>query len=245
MKYFKNLLKNKNYKAIIFSIVFYLVGCVCFYINFNSIIKNDIQYNGLNDSVLTGNFIIDIISRSNWGMVIIGIINIYTGLIFAPRNYKGSQDDEDYVVKSSGDYIEIKYKAREFVVKKETFNPCDLFFKDKNGKFVSMTTGYQIYNYVMNEYKEKTEKEIKECNTIGMNDVITKFSNLRLMSNEEKKWYIEHKKLKYRRRRISFSFSIIFYILGIFRCLGNFNLFDWFVGIIFIAIGILCYKISK
>lgn len=249
MKYYINLIKNKNYKAIIFSIFFFLLGCFCLYANLRSIVENGMQ-NNLDNNVWTGISIIDIISRSNWGMVIIGIINIYTGLMFAPRNYKGSQNDEDYVIKSSGDYIEIKYKDKEFTVKKETFQPTNLFFKDKNGKFVSMTTGYQIYNYVMYNHKEKTEKETTDGNIIGIEDVITKFSNVRLMNDDEKKWYIEYKKLKYRRKRISLILSILFYIIAAFYCFGSIiairnNLGAGVLGIIFLIIAVLFNRFSK
>ena len=254
MKYYINLIRNKNYKAIICSIVILMLGCICFYINLKNVIEEGIQNSGVGYSISVINFMIGVISRSNLGMVIIGLLNIYTGLIFAPRNYKGSQNDEDYEIESVGDCIHIKYKNREFLVKKETFEPTDLFFKDKNGKFVSMATGYQIYNYIMYEHKEKTEKEITDGVTIGTEDIITKFSNIRLMNEEEKSEYIEYKKLKYRRRRISFSLSIIFYVMAVlcvFGCiltiqdaLGNESK-NLTTAIIFFAIGMIFDKISK
>ena len=54
--------------------------------------------------------------------------------------------------------IYIRFKKNEFLVRKETFQPTDLFFKDKNKHFVSMTRGYQIYNYVIAKYKELINK---------------------------------------------------------------------------------------
>lgn len=198
---------------------------------------------------------IDAISRSNLGMVIVGLINIYTGLILVPRTYNGSQNDEDYEIKSVDDCIYIKYKNREFLLNKETFGVTKLFFRDKNGKFVSMTTGYQIYNYVMHKHKEKTEKEITDGIEIGTEEIITKFSNIRLMDKGEKRWYIDYKKLKYRRRIISFIFSVVFYAATAFFSFGVFlsillNRMDKLlqiitVGMVLFALARLCNKISK
>ena len=253
MKYYINLLKNKNYKAIICSIAIFLLGCICVFFNLKNVIEEGIQNNGLSVTIGIGG--IDAISRSNLGMVIVGLINIYTGLILAPRTYNGSQNDEDYEIKSVDDCIYIKYKNREFLLNKETFGVTKLFFRDKNGKFVSMTTGYQIYNYVMYKHKEKTEKEITNGLVIGIEDIITKFSNIRLMNEEEKRWYIDYKKLKYRRRIISFIFSVVFYAVAAFFSFGAFssillNRIDKLlqiitVGMVFFALAMLCNKISK
>ena len=69
---------------------------------------------------------------------------MYIGIVYIPVNSPYAQDDSDYDIKSEGEYIHIKFKNNEFLVKKETFQPTDLFFKDKNKHFVSITRGYQI-----------------------------------------------------------------------------------------------------
>lgn len=148
MKYYKNLIKRKKYKVILICCITALLGFFCFYINLSEFFNIGIKDTELSPSVVVNSGMAGIIGETNIGMAILGLFIIYIGLVFLPKNSIYAQDDSDYEVKLIEDNIYIKFKNNEFLVKKETFAPTDLFFKDKNGKFVTMTRGYQIYNYV-------------------------------------------------------------------------------------------------
>ncbi len=151
MKYIINLFKRKKFGKLLLILIIIIIGLFPLIVNLCDLINNGIHYT---DNVFINVPIIAILGTSNLGMVIIGIIvAIYLGLIFVPRNAPEAQDDSDYEIVEEGDLLYIKYKDKEFKVKKDTFEAKDLFFKDMNNKHVSMTTGYQIYNYV--KYKLK------------------------------------------------------------------------------------------
>lgn len=241
MKYYKNLIKRKNYFAIIISLFFTLLGIFIIFINSIEVIIDGIKESDLSAYTIINNGISGLLGSTNIGLVFVGGIVIYLGIIFTPRNAAGSQDDSDYIVESQGDQIYIKYKNREFLVKKETFEPTDLFFKDKNKKFVSMTTGYQIYNYVKMNYKELTEREINSDNVIKEEELYQKFYNVHKMSQEDKEKYLTYKKLKNKVRpffcilTIFCALTSLFWLLGLIGFLFDpeeFNLLNIIVAII-------------
>lgn len=93
------------------------------------------------------------LGATNIRLSLMGLVCIYTGLIFIPITSIFSQDKEDYEVKEEETGIlYIKFKKNEFLVAKETMEPSSFFFKDKNKKFVPLSRGYQIYNYVKNNF---------------------------------------------------------------------------------------------
>ncbi|MCI8309348.1 MAG: hypothetical protein HFJ45_03925 [Clostridia bacterium] len=108
--------------------------------------------------------------------------------------------------------IYIRFKKNEFLVRKETFQPTDLFFKDKNKHFVSMTRGYQIYNYVIAKYKELIEKQVNDSKIILKSEVVNKFSNVKIMTNEEKINFINEQKLKNKPNLFFIITSILLWI---------------------------------
>ena len=164
MKYYKNLIKNKNYVAIFIAILLIACGIIVFYENFFKFITEGIQRSNFNDSAYVAG-ISGIIGRSNLGLVLIGIFSIYLGIICIPRWSDGSQDDEDYKIDFQGENIYVKYKKNEFIISKKNYGASDFFFKDKNNKFVSLTRGYQIYNYVIDKERDlKVQKHKKQSN---------------------------------------------------------------------------------
>lgn len=209
MKYYKNLFKNKAYFAIFLSIFIFLVGVFVFILSLKEVFANAFGWSGLSASTVVHTGIIGVLGSTNIGMTIVAILVMYTGLIFIPLNAEGSQNDEDYEVKRDGEYIYIRFRKNEFYVKAETFDPTNLFFRDKNKKFVSLTRGYQIYNHVIRTSKKQLEKEIDESKVILKFEVANKFSNVRTLSVEEKREFFEKQKLKDR-------IKIPFIILSIF-----------------------------
>ncbi len=197
MKYIKNLIKNRKYFAICVILVFTILGVIFVYTSIGDVSNEGIQSSGVSSYTTVSNGIMGLISTTNVGMVVIGLFSIYIGLIFVPKNARGSQDDSDYIVERRDDKIYIKYKdKREFLVDSEVFGPTKLFFRDKNNKFVSMATGYQIYNYVINFHYNVTEKEIPEGKKIEVSEIYNKFANITIMNSEEKEQYIKIKKIK-------------------------------------------------
>ncbi len=163
MKYYKNLIKNKNYVGIIFGLVLAFFGAIVFYANFIEVIFEGVKDSNLSVVTVVNTEMVGLIGETNIGLKVIGILTIYVGIVCIPRWCPGSQNDEDYVIENIGEnQIYIKYKKNEFLVKKD-FEPTDLFFKDKNRKFVSLTRGYQIYNYFL-DYQKKERFGAKNKN---------------------------------------------------------------------------------
>lgn len=196
MKYIKNLIKNKKYFAICVILALTIIGVLFIYYSVEDVANEGIQYSDVSPYTTVSNGIMGLISTTNFGMIIIGLFSIYVGLIFVPKNARGSQDDSDYIVERREEKIYIKYKNREFLVDRETFGPTKLFFKDKNNKFVSMATGYQIYNYVINFHYNITEREIEDSKKIKPDEVYNKFANITIMNDDEKKQYIKMKRIE-------------------------------------------------
>ena len=161
MKYYKNLIKNKNYVGIVVSIIFTLLGVFVIYISFSGFFKNGLENNDINTFTAIRYPLTSFLGSSNFGMIIVGFIVFYTGFFAMPRWSSGSQNDEDYTIQFiDEDKVYIKYKKYEFLVNKN-FEPTSLFFRDKNKKFVTITLGYQIYNYYLN-YRKKLRLEKRQ-----------------------------------------------------------------------------------
>ncbi len=153
--YYKRLWKNKK-SSYIGILILILIGIL-------PIIINIIDYEKINDSsnvspVVVNSPILVPFTATNGGMIFIGLFIIYIALVFMPRNIPVAQNPDDYTVDIKGDKIYIKFKKYEFELDKENFNPTSLLFRDKNNKFVTVTTGYQIYNYVNHYYKNELKK---------------------------------------------------------------------------------------
>ena len=221
MKYYKNLIKRKKYGILLRCLVVFLLGAVGFYFSFIDTIVRNINWNNSN---VTSNFIIvDLLGHTNIGLTILSLFIMFIGLIWMPMNFADAQDDSDYDIKSEGEYLHIFYKKNEFLVKKETFEPTNLFFRDKNKRFVSMTRGYQIYNYVKAKYKKITEKEIDESKVILKSEVVDKFSNVRTMTNEEKFEFLNNQKIKDKLRFPYIILSIFLWFIFAFILLALFG----------------------
>lgn len=238
MKYYKNIIKRKKYGVLILCLILFVLGGLIFFYNFIDVLIKNIDWSTLSSYAVYNNGFIGIIGSTNIGMTIIGIFIMYIGIIWLPMNTPYAQDDSDYNIKSEGDYIHIIFKKNEFIIKKETFQPTDLFFKDKNGRFVSMTRGYQIYNYVMSKYSNMAERGVNKSKTILKSEVVNKFSNVKKMSNEEKVNFIEQQKLKNKPRYFFVVTSILlwtnfsFWLLGL---LGFIITFDFVISDIIVA----------
>lgn len=253
MKYYKNLIKRKKYGVLFFCLIVFLLGTFTFFYNFLDVIIRNIDWSDLSSYTIYNNGIAGIIGSTNIGLSLLGIFIMYTGIVWIPLNSPDAQDDSDYDIKSEGEYIHIIFKKNEFLVKKETFQPTDLFFKDKNGLFVSMTKGYQVYNYVMANYKKLTEKEIDYSKVILKSEVVNRFSNVQKMSNEEKINFINQNNLKNKPRLFFIIVSILLWLNFIFWLLGllisiitfDFITFDIIVDIIMITVSFILGKKSN
>ncbi len=153
--YYKRLWKNKKVRFISMFILV-IIGLIPIIIN---IIDWDKIYESSNVSPTVVNSPILLpFSATNGGMIFIGLFIIYIALVFMPKNIPFAQNPDDYNVKIDDKNIYIKFKKYEFELSKEKWAPTNLFFRDKNHKFVTFTTGYQIYNYVNYYYKDELNK---------------------------------------------------------------------------------------
>lgn len=254
MKYYKNLIKRKRYGVIIASILVALLGLFVTYKSIAQVISEGIKMTGLSPNMVISSGIAGLIGKTNIGMMLMGLFVTYIGIVYIPVNSPASQEPSDYTVKSVNDEnIYIKFKDNEYLIKKETFAPTDLFFKDKNGKFVSVTRGYQIYNYVKSNYSSLLEKPINKDKIIKNDEIISKFQNIKLMSDEDKKIYINHKQLKNKKKTSSFCASIFFVGMSLYMLLGTILILisemqiqmpALVLSIIFLLIGKTLYKDS-
>lgn len=233
MKYYTNLIKNKKYGTLICCLILAIIGLFCIFHSIIDVIENNIAEGNTSAYSIFSNGIIGLISATNVGMIFIGLFIVYIGLIWIPMNVPASQDDNDYTVTFDNDNIYIKFKDYEFCVKKETFQPTDLFFRDKNNKFVTSLRGYQIYNYVFNKYYKEIEKHVDNEKVIFKSEVVDKFSNVKVLSLDEKQKYINENKIKNRPR-------VLFIILSIMLW---YNFIFWIFGFILIITGNLSFSI--
>ena len=150
--YYKRLWKNKK-SSFIGIFILILIGLIPIVINIIDLDKIGDSSN-VSPAVAVSPLLLPF-TRTNGGMIIIGLFIIYIALVFMPRNIPLSQNKDDYKVNIKDDNIYIKFKKHEFELKKDNFKPTSLLFKDKNNKFVSLTTAYQVYNYVNYYYKDK------------------------------------------------------------------------------------------
>ena len=253
MKYYKNLIKRKRYGVLIFCLIMFLLGAFTFFSNFLDIIIRNINWSDLSSYAIYNNGIIGLIGSTNIGLSLIGIFIMYIGIVWMPVNSPYAQDDSDYDIKSEGEFIHIVFKNNEFLVRKETFQPTDLFFRDRNKHFVSMTRGYQIYNYIMANYKKLTERELDESKIILKSEVVNKFSNVKRMSDEEKMSFINSHKIKNKPRLFFVITSFLLWINFIFWLFGllsfiitfNFIISHIIVAVIMIIISFVLGKKSN
>lgn len=253
MKYYKNLIKRKKYGDLAVCLILFALGVFTFFYSFLDVIIRNIDWSDLSSYAIYNNGIVGILGSTNIGMSLLGIFIMYIGIVWIPVNSPYAQDDSDYNIKSEGEYIHIRFKRNEFLVKKETFQPTDLFFKDINKHFVSMTRGYQIYNYVMAKYKELTEKEVDNSKIILKSEVVNRFSNVRKMSNEEKISFINQQKIKNKLRLFFIITSMllwanfIFWLFGLlaFMITSNFVISDIIVTVIMIIVSFILGKKSN
>lgn len=125
------------------------------------------------------------------GRIVVGIYVTYIGLVALPRWSRYTQIREEYRVTCDEEYMDITFRRWNWRVKRESFRPTDLFFRDRNHKFVSVLRGYQVYNAIEAFYPEYIGKGEKK-GTEG-NGAIEDFPNIRKMTPEEKKEYLKKK----------------------------------------------------
>lgn len=212
MKYYKNLIERKKYLVLVLCICTALLGVFVCYLSMKDVFDRGLALSKtwyLND----GYGIISVIAASNVGMILCGLLIIYIGICYLPVTSPFSQDEIDYDIKSDGDNIYIRFQSNEFIVKMEDFGPTKLFFRDKNKKFVTVTRGYQIYNYVVYYFKNILEKNIDSDSAILKSEVVDKFKNVKVMTKEEKISFIESEDL-HNNIKIGYVFASIILWLG-------------------------------
>ena len=217
MKYYINLIKRKHYRVFIPVLIFAFLGIMVIIIEIDDVISRGFAWN---EYRYYGNALFELLGSSNVGMILIGGLCIYFGLVFFPVTSPFAQDDSEFEVRDEGDDIHILFRKYEFLVKKESFSPSKFIIHDKNKRFVSMVRGYQVANYVSFRYANIINKEIDESKTITKKSVVEKFSNVRKMSAEEKMDYIKSHNLKDKPRVFFVITSAILWFFFTFWILG-------------------------
>ena len=239
MKYYRNLLKRKRYGQLIACLIVFLLGLSAFLIGILDVLNRGFNNSGLSFYTIYNNGTAGLLSATNIGFTLIGLFIMYVGLVWMPMNIPEAQDDSDYDIKSEGEFLHIRFKTNEFIVNKHTFEPTDLFFRDKNKRFVSMTRGYQIYNYIMAKYPGLTEREIDDSKIVLKAEVVDRFSNVKKMTVEEKRDFINYKNLKNKPRFFFVITSILLWLNFAFWLFGLLCLiitFDFVISYIIVSI---------
>lgn len=161
MKYFMRLLKRKKYKAVLGCLAFAILGLLVICSQYNDYIQNGFKFIDTNMAYNDSSWA-TILTSSNLGIILLGILLIWTGLFYFPSISAYAQNKEDFDIKSDDEYIYIKYKKYELKLLKETFSTSNNLKKDKNGKRIMPMDANRIYNYVMIFHKEDLEKNIKK-----------------------------------------------------------------------------------
>ena len=245
MKYYRNLIKRKKYQPLIVGFILFLIGLAVTIISIVDIGERSIAWN---EYRFFNNSLMEMIGATNIGMLFIGFLNMYFGLIFMPVVSPFAQDEAEFDAKSEGEYIHVFFRKYEFLVKKETISTTDFFWTDNNKKFVTMLRGYQIYNYVIEQYKNLLEKKIEDSKEISKSEVVSKFSNVRIITNEEKIEYIEKHRLKDKPRVFFVITSILLWTLFgifIFAILGDIILLHIFDAIIRGVVAFILFILGK
>lgn len=242
MKYFGNLIKRKKFGYLLFCIGFTILGILMFYINIKDTFNSGINPNtDLSSKVVYNDIITTILSSSNLGLAIIGLICACTGIFYFPRINPDAATDSDYTVIDNGNNIYIKYKNYEFDIPKNRFHDDKSFYRDRNNKRVPYTTRFEIYRYVYRNYKKEIEN-YKEANEIPVNDIINDFYGMRLATKEEIDNYIKEKGTK-PFKASNKPLGVILLIIGflLFSVSTGFNDEEIVLFIIIFAISIILF----
>lgn len=209
MKYYMNLIKNKEYLSLTIIFGFSILCIFGLYYNLNEFINYGLKSSGLPPHTIMGHGTAGLLGATNLGMAIVFLLLLYFTLVFAPKNARGSQNPEDYQIRSEGNNLYIKFRKHEFLIPKNQFSPNRLFFFDKNKKFTTLSTGYQIYNHVMRDHPKLLELPMDQFTIIPENEIVSKFKNVKELNEEEKETYIKNRKLKKQLKLPSLCFSFV------------------------------------
>ncbi len=154
MKYYLRLIKNKQWLTLLILFLWGSIGVFCTVFNLIGVINNGNGWNESYNPAISTDAVTGFLSMTDAGMILVGLICMWAGFILFPRCAKMSQDDSDYRIEFEGDKVHIWFKKNEWIADREKIEPTDLFFRDKNKKFVSITRGYQVYNYYHLKYQQ-------------------------------------------------------------------------------------------
>lgn len=152
MKYLKRLIKRKKYRVIVFSVLWGIFSIFMIVYNLMDFINNS-----LTPSHLSPSFgIASIVGSSNFGLIILGLMNFYIALFLAPSVSIYAQDDSEYEILEENDNIILNYKKYSVWVKKDGNISTNLIFvRDINNKLIGFTTGARLNNYITYKFKDK------------------------------------------------------------------------------------------
>lgn len=251
MKYYKNLIAKKKFEIFFLQLFLVLLGLFVCYIGLESYINNNIASSDISVITTINTGIVGIISQTNIGIFIIGLLLLYYSIIVIPISAPEAQSPEEYEIKSLGENIYIKFREYEFIIKKGKFDSSSLMFKDKNGKFVSPVRAWQISNYVEFYYRNelKVSKPIENEATLGKKT--SKFSGMRLATKDEINRLIKSEQLKSSKMYFKL-FSLFFWCIGFLSFISIFNdeqslllrLLMILIGLAFCYIGKIMWKMG-
>lgn len=203
MIYYKRLIKNKAYKAIIGMIIITALGAFVSYISLESFIKEGLQFEGYYVNNKFG-----WLTSTNIGILPLGIFIMHLGMVFFPVCSKYAQDLSEYKVNADKEYIWIEFRKYKWKIRREKFSDgSSLMFFDDNRNFVTMTRGYQVYNAIWDCEALKLA-QCTDKNNIAL------IPNAELLTATEKNMMCKKLKLNKNNWFIK-GFSIMFYLIGI------------------------------
>ena len=200
MNYYKRLIINRP-AAFFLLLVLGLMGILIVYVGIKEII---FSLDGVKDV---------------WGVILGCIFSIYGTLltywsfVSGPLTSAYSLEKNDFVVKSKGEYVHIKYKKYEVYDLKE--NVRNNIFKEKNGKAINHIDKKRIYNAMLYIFPEALEKALDGRKNITLSQIYIGFNNKKEMNDEEKIKYLNKRNIKKRLRIFTFLAGVIFALVTI------------------------------
>ena len=214
MKYWKNLIKNKQIITVIVLLIMIIIG---FIIIFNTL-----------SEYFTGLYPFDELTHEDILTIILGLALILFGFIIPKISWKG-QNSEDFTIKYEGNNIYVKFRDNEFVLNNKTryTGISDFAFKDNNGKFVGILKAYQIANFVNSSFGVPTKNK---DNVFKKSDVFDKFKSFKPATQEDILMYTKQKNIKNHIKVFPFIVSLLLLFIIIICIIGAFE--TWYSLII-------------
>ncbi len=203
VKYYKEIFRTRNWNIFFRVMFFTLLGCFTIFLGMIEFMKYGMYIEYSSHMPIQGVFVV-----GPWLYLLVGIVCVYTGLIWIPMWWLvEAQELSEYEVSSDENYIYVKYRDYVWTVERRRFRGTSFFWFDDNRKFITYTKGMQVFQTVKRCFAESIRFPIgKEL--MGENQ-IQLFEESILVDEEMKKAYFKRFHLERNHIGIKFLAALI------------------------------------